>query len=80
MAQALGVDLIHFGIVMCINLTIAGFSPPFGSQMFTTCSITGCSIEDYMKESWPYMLTMFGVLLILTYIPDIVMFVPNLLS
>jgi len=79
-AQALGIDLIHFGIVMCINLTIAGFSPPFGSQMFTTCSITSCSIESYMKESWPYLLTMFGVLLILTYIPGIVMLVPNLLS
>ncbi len=79
-AQALGVDLIHFGIVMCINLTIAGFSPPFGSQMFTTCSITGCSIESYMKEAWLYMLTMVAVLLILTYVPGIVMLVPNLLS
>ena len=48
--------------------------------MFTTCSITGCSIESYMKEAWLYMLTMVAVLLILTYVPGIVMLVPNLLS
>lgn len=79
-AEALGVDLIHFGIIMCINLTIAGFTPPFGSQMFTTCAIANCRIEDYMKDVWPYVLMLVGVLLLLTYCPAIVMFVPNLLS
>ncbi len=79
-ADAMGINLIHFGIVMCINLTIAGFTPPFGSQMFTTCAITGCSIEKYAKEAIPFILTLVAVLLCLTYIPDIVMLVPNLLS
>ena len=79
-AQSMGINLIHFGIVMCINLTIAGFSPPFGSQMFTTCGICNCRIEDYIRESLPYMGALVGVLLVLTFIPGIVMLVPNLLG
>lgn len=79
-AEVLGIDLIHFGIIMCINLTIAGFTPPFGSQMFTTCAITGCSIEKYAKQSIPFVATLVAVLLLLTYVPGIVMLVPNLLS
>lgn len=79
-AEAMGIDLIHFGIVMCINLTIAGFSPPFGSQMFTTCAIANCSIERYAKQALPFMGALVAVLLILTYIPDIVLLVPNLLA
>lgn len=79
-AEIMGIDLIHFGIIMCINLTIAGFTPPFGSQMFTTCAITGCSIERYAKEALPFVATLVAVLLILTYIPGVVMFIPNLLS
>ena len=79
-AEVLGIDLVHFGIVMCINLTIAGFTPPFGSQMFTTCAITGCSIEKYAKQAIPFVAVLVAVLLLLTYIPGIVLLVPNLLA
>ena len=79
-AESMGIDLVHFGIVMCINLTIAGFTPPFGSQMFTTCAIANCSIERYAKQALPYVIALVAVLLILTYIPGIVLLVPNLLS
>lgn len=79
-ANALGIDLIHFGVVMCINLTIAGFTPPFGSQMFTTCTIAGCKIEDYIREAWPYVAVLILVLEILTFLPQVVLLVPNLLS
>lgn len=79
-AEALGIDLIHFGIIMCINLCIGGFTPPFGVQMFTTCAITGCSIDKYTKEALPFVGTMVLVLLILTYVPQIVLFFPNLLT
>lgn len=79
-AEAMGIDLVHFGIVMCINLTIAGFSPPFGSHMFTTCAITGCSIEAYIKDAIPVLFTLIAVLLIITYFPAITLLIPNLLS
>lgn len=79
-AVAMGIDLIHFGIILCINLTIGGFSPPFGSMMFVTTSITNTKIEDYIKESLPYLGVLIIILLILTYLPQVTMFVPNLLS
>jgi len=79
-AMAMDIDLVHFGIVMCINLAIAGFSPPFGSMMFVTTSITKTKIEDYIKESWPYLAVLILVLIILTYLPQVTMLIPNLLS
>ena len=79
-ASALGIDLIHFGIVLSINLTIAGVTPPFGSMMFVTTSIANIRIEDYAKESLPYIGCLIATLLIVTYVPDIVLIVPELLG
>lgn len=79
-ATTLNVDLIHFGIVCAINLTLAGVTPPFGAMMFVSTSITGCSFEDYCKESWPWIVLLFGVLILFTYVPQIILFVPNLLG
>lgn len=79
-AQALGIDLIHFGMVLSINLTIAGMTPPFGAMMFVSTSITGTKIEDYTREAIPYILQLAFVLLLCTYIPKIVTFLPDLLT
>lgn len=79
-AQMLNIDLIHFGIVLSINLTIAGFTPPFGSQMFVTTSIADVRIEDYAKEALPYIGCLIGVLFLVTYVPDLVLCVPRLLG
>lgn len=79
-AQNMGINLIHFGLVLSLNLTIAGMSPPFGAMMFVSTSITGTSIGEYTKACIPYMLLMIGNLLLFTYVPQIVMFLPNLLS
>lgn len=79
-AQGLGIDMIHLGIVICINITIAGFTPPFGNMMFISLGITGCKLEDYIKECWPFLIALLIVLAILTFIPDLVLFIPNLLS
>lgn len=79
-ATAFGVDLVHFGIVLCINLTIAGVTPPFGSQMFVATSVTGVTIEEYARESIPYLACLIVALLLMTYVPGIVMLLPNLLA
>jgi tripartite ATP-independent transporter DctM subunit len=77
---ALGIDVVHFGIVMSINLTIAGFSPPFGSMMYVVLAITGVKVESYIKECWPFMIGLMFALFLCTFVPDIVMFLPRLLS
>ena len=77
---ALGVDPILFGIIMCVNVTMGGITPPFGTLMFLTCSIIKVSIKDFLKESWVLILTMIIGLLGITYIPQITLFLPSLLG
>jgi len=79
-AQNMGIDLIHFGMILCINLTIAGVTPPFGNMMFISTSIAKVKIEDYTKEALPYILALFIVLALVTYIPEISLLVPHLLA
>lgn len=79
-AQSLGINLVHFGIIMSINLTIGGITPPFGTMMFTTISIAKVKMQDYMKAALPFIGALVALLLVLTYIPDVILFVPNLLS
>jgi tripartite ATP-independent transporter DctM subunit len=74
----LGVDPIHFGLVMCVNLSLGGCTPPFGSVMFLVCSVLKLSVANYVKEALPMIGILILVIFVLTYLPDIVLFVPNL--
>jgi len=78
-AVQLGIDPIHFGAVVIVNIMIGGITPPFGSMMFTTCSVTKVPISQFVKEVWPLILALISALLIVTYVPSIVMFLPNML-
>ncbi len=75
----MGIDVVHFGLIMIVNIMIGGITPPFGSMMFTTCTITQVSVGDFMKEIWPFVIALILVLIVVTYIPAVVMFLPNLL-
>jgi tripartite ATP-independent transporter DctM subunit len=77
--RTIGVDLVHFGLIVIVNIMIGGITPPFGSMMFTTCAITKVSVGDFVKEVWPFIIALVLVLLVVTYIPSIVMFLPNLI-
>ncbi|MBY6144733.1 TRAP transporter large permease [Mameliella alba] len=74
----LGVDPVHFGIVMVFNLTIAGVTPPLGTLMFTTCLITGTPIGRFIRASLPFYAVLFGMLILLTYVPALSLWLPNL--
>lgn len=76
----LGVDPLHFGLVVIVNIMVGGITPPFGSMMFTVCGITRCSIQEFIKEVWPFILAILIVLILITYVPSIVLFLPNLLG
>ena len=75
----LGVDPVHFGMIMIVNIMIGGVTPPFGSMMFTTCSVTQVPVGDFMREIWPFIIALLIALLVVTYAPAIVMFLPNLM-
>lgn len=74
-----GMDPIQFGIVMMLNLGIGLITPPVGSTLFVGCSIGGARIEDIAKSLFPFYAIMFVVLMILTFVPEITTFIPNLI-
>lgn len=73
----IGVDPVHFGIIMMLNLGIGLLTPPVGSTLFVGCAIGHISIEKLSKMMISYYLTMVFVLLLITYIPAIVMTLPK---
>ncbi|WP_199621488.1 TRAP transporter large permease [Paenibacillus alkalitolerans] len=79
MIQAYGIDPVHFGIVFILNLSIGTLTPPLGTIMFTTCSITGCKFDEFIKEVIPFWITLIIALLLLTFIPAITLWLPRLL-
>ncbi|MEM1484298.1 TRAP transporter large permease [Oscillospiraceae bacterium PP1C4] len=76
---SLGIDPIHFGIVMVVNITIGGVTPPFGTIMFMVCSVLKLRISEFIKELWPFLFALLAVLLLITFIPPLVTFLPNAL-
>lgn len=79
-AQEFGINLIHFGIILSINLTMGGVTPPFGGMMYVSTSITGTTIEGYAKKCVLFLAVMVGCLLLFTYVPQISLLIPNFLS
>jgi tripartite ATP-independent transporter DctM subunit len=75
----MGIDPVHFGVVLIVNLTIGSVSPPIGSVLFTVCSITKCSIEEFTRESIPLLAALIVVLFVITFLPETVLFLPRLL-
>lgn len=76
--KSFGFDPVYFGILFMTIITMGGMTPPVGVTMYTTCSILKCPIEDYVKESWPFILTVVLEVAFLAAFPDLVTFLPNL--
>lgn len=74
-----GVDLVFFGVVMVITCAIGLFTPPVGVGMYSVCSIMNCSIGQFVKECWPFLLAVLLVIVLCVLFPSLVLFIPNLL-
>jgi tripartite ATP-independent transporter DctM subunit len=74
-----GIDPVHFGIVFMLVVVLGLVTPPVGISMYTACSILGCSVEDYARESLPFIAAVVLVNIFLICFPDLVLFVPNLI-
>ena len=72
-----GVDSIHFGIIMMLNLSIGLVTPPVGSTLFVGCAIGDVSIERVSRALWPFWLSMFVILMLVTYFPFFAMWIPT---
>jgi C4-dicarboxylate transporter DctM subunit len=76
--QALGIDLVHFGVIVTLNLMIGLITPPIGLVMFTVMQITRIPIEIFARAIWPFFVALVMVLGLVTYVPGVVLFLPEL--
>ncbi|EJN8479309.1 TRAP transporter large permease [Salmonella enterica] len=76
----LGVDPVHFGIIMIYNLAIGTITPPVGSGLYVGASVGKAKVEEVIKPLLPFYGAIIGVLLLITYIPEITLFLPRLLG
>jgi len=76
-AKLLGVDLVHFGIVVVVNMMIGLVTPPFGMLLFVTNALTGIPIRDMIREGWVFLLMLMLLLLALVLFPQIVLWLPQ---
>ncbi len=75
-----GMDVYHFGVMMILNLSIGFITPPVGSNLFVAVGITGIKFEKLVTAIWPFLLALIVALLMVTFIPSITLFLPNLLG
>lgn len=78
LVHALGIDLVHFGVVVVLNMMIGLSTPPFGGLLFVVSGISKTPLHQIIKETLPMNLVMILVLFLITYIPDLVLFLPRL--
>lgn len=79
-AQAIGLDPVHFGLIMVTNLAIGFITPPLGINLFVASRISNSSMETILKGIIPFIFIMLFDLMLITFIPDLVMFLPNLMK
>jgi len=76
--MSMGVDPIHFGIIMVCNLALGMITPPFGVNLFVAAQIANIKYIEMIKWIVPYMLVIFCDLMLISYVPQISLFIPNL--
>jgi TRAP-type C4-dicarboxylate transport system permease large subunit len=79
-AEALGIDPVHFGVVAVFNIMIGLVTPPFGLLLFMMAKIAEVSLRDLVREVMPFLAVMVGALALITFLPDLVLFLPRLMG
>lgn len=74
-----GIDPVHFGLIFVIAATIGNFTPPVGAALFAVCQILKCPMGQYTRESMPFLIAVSAVTLLLIFVPEIVLWLPNLI-
>ena len=80
MAASFGVDIVHFGIIMVVNLAIGFITPPVGVNLFVACGIGNIPFAELVKKIIPFLLVLLVGLLLITYIPAITLTIPRILG
>jgi tripartite ATP-independent transporter DctM subunit len=79
-ATAVGIAPLHFGLVMVLNIVVGLLTPPLGVCLFVVCGVTGLSLSRITRAIMPFLALEFMVLLLITYVPEIILIIPRMLG
>ncbi|MGK9052945.1 TRAP transporter large permease [Xaviernesmea oryzae] len=79
-AQALGIDMVHFGVVVVVNIMLGLVTPPYGLLLFIMTNISGVPVKDIIRDAAPFIFWMVVCLILITFVPEIVLWLPRLLG
>ena len=77
-ATSFGLDPLHFGTIVCVNLAIGYVTPPYGATLFVSCGLTGKTIREVVPFCIPVIAAMLVALIIVTYFPDLYLWIPRM--
>jgi TRAP-type C4-dicarboxylate transport system permease large subunit len=77
LATAMGIDPLHFAVVVIVNLTLGMITPPVGGLLFVTQVVSGETMGRIVRELWPFLAAQLGVLLLLTLVPGFSTWLPS---
>jgi tripartite ATP-independent transporter DctM subunit len=79
-AEALGIDMVHFGVVVVVNIMLGLITPPYGLLLFIMTNISGAPLRDIVRDTLPFLFAMLAVLALITFVPATVLWLPRLLG
>lgn len=77
-AQSVGIDPVHFGVILVFNLALGTVTPPVGTVLFVSSNVAGVPVEKIIKEMFPFFLAVLVVMMIITFVPQLSMWLPSL--
>ena len=77
-AQSLGIDMVHFGVVVVVNIMLGLITPPYGLLLFIMTNIAGVPLRDIVRDVLPFLYAMIGALVVITFVPETVLWLPRL--
>ena len=79
-AKALGIDLVHFGVVVVVNIMLGLITPPYGLLLFIMTNIAGVPLRDIVRDALPFLWAMVAALVLITFVPETVLWLPRLMG
>lgn len=77
-AKEMGIDLVHFGVLVVVNSMIGLITPPYGILLFVINAVTGIPLKEIIKEIWAFLAVLITALLILIFVPELVLWLPRM--
>ena len=79
-AQALDIDMVHFGVMVVVNIMLGLITPPYGLLLFIMTNISGAPFRAIVRDTLPFLFAMLAVLALITFVPEVVLWLPRLLG